>query len=100
MQSAFLLDALAFTFALIKKLNRQKLLCVNAYALAVTAHTLKLDLAVDQSKKCIVAAAADIDARMNLSATLTDKDVAGEDKLTVCALYAKALGLTITSVLC
>lgn len=90
-------ECIGFYFAFYRNL---RLTSINADALAVTAHALKLDPAVDQRKERVVASAADIDTRVNLSAALTDKDIAGKDILAVCALYAKALRLAITSVLC
>jgi hypothetical protein len=81
--------------------TQQLLLCgINADAFAVATNTLKLYLACFKSKKCIVAAAAYIDARVNLCAALTDKDVTGKYSLAIGALNAKALGLTVASVLC
>ena len=74
--------------------------CVNADALAVTAVTLEANLTVDRCKQCVIRADADIVARMNMCAALTNENVARQNVLTVAALYAKTLCLGITAVLC
>ena len=72
---------------------------VDGALLAILALALELDVAVNQSKQGVVAADTDIDARMDVRASLANKDVASQNKLTVCALSAEALGLGITTVL-
>lgn len=62
------------------------LLCdffVNRDLLAVLVHALKLHGAVDQSKQGVVLALAHIGAGVNLGSALSDKDVAGQDKLPI-----------------
>ena len=46
------------------------LFCVDGAHLAVLAHTLELDLAVDQSEQGVVLADTDVVARMNVRASL------------------------------
>lgn len=78
------------------------LLCqilVDGHALAVTAEGLKADCAIDKGEQRIIAAFADIDARMDMCAALPDKNVAREDELSICTLGPKTLGFTITAVL-
>jgi len=72
---------------------------INAGALSVFAHTLETDYAVYLSEERIIRAAADIVAGMDVGASLLDEDVACQYELTVGTLYAKALGLGITTVL-
>ena len=58
-----------------------------------------VNAAIDQSEQGVIAADADALTRMDVGAALTDQDVAGQNKLTVAALDAEALGLGITTVL-
>ena len=67
------------------------LFCVDGAHLAVLAHTLELDLAVDQSEQGVVLADTDVVARMNVRASLTNEDVTSQYELTVSSLYAKSL---------
>lgn len=73
---------------------------VDGALLAILALALELDMAVNQSKQGVVAADTDIDARMDVRASLANQNVACEDELTVRALHAQSLGLGITAVLC
>lgn len=73
---------------------------VDGALLAILALALELDVAVNQSKQGVVAADTDIDARMDVRASLANQNVAREDELTVRALHAQSLGLGITAVLC
>ena len=75
------------------------LLGIHGAHLAILAHALELDLAVDQREQGIVLADADVVARMDMRASLANENVAGEHELPVCALGAEALGLGITAVL-
>ena len=59
--------------------------------LAVLAPSLEFHNTVRRCEQGIIAASADIDARMNVRASLSVKDIAGQNKLTVCPLCAKAL---------
>lgn len=77
---------------------RQKLL-LHAALLAALAHALKADGAVNQSKQGIIAALANVLTRLNVGATLTNKDVAGQNELTICTLCAQTLSRRITAVL-
>ena len=58
-----------------------------------------MNAAIDQSEQGVIAADADALTRMDVGAALTDQDIAGQNKLTVAALDAEALGLGITTVL-
>ena len=60
---------------------------------------LKLYLAIDQSVQSVILAYANVFACANSGSSLSDDDVAGNNCLTVSLLYAKALGLTVTTVL-
>lgn len=76
------------------------LLCsVYADLLAVTANTLKLYSTINGSKQGIIRTDAYACARMNVSTSLANQDVASLNELTVCTLYAQTLGLRITAVL-
>lgn len=72
---------------------------IDTDALAVAAETLETNLTVDLCEQCIIRTDADIVARMNMCAALTNKDIARQNVLTVTALYAKALCFGITAVL-
>jgi hypothetical protein len=74
-------------------------LLLDSAALAVTANALEMNAAINQSVQGVIAADADALTRMDVGAALTDQDVAGQNKLTVAALDAEALGLGITTVL-
>ena len=74
-------------------------LLLDRAALAVTAHALEVNAAIDQSEQGVIAADANALTRMDVGAALTDQDVAGQNELTVAALDAEALGLGITAVL-
>ena len=71
---------------------------VNADLLAVAAHALETNLAVDKCKQRVVGASAYVLARMNVGTALLNKDVTSQNVLTVSTLYAKSLGLGVTSV--
>ena len=64
---------------------------INACALSVLADTLKTENAVDFCEQSVVRTFADVSAGMNVSSSLLNKDVARENLLTVCALYAETL---------
>ena len=55
---------------------------VDGALLAILALALELDVAVNQSKQGVVAADTDIDARMDVRASLANQNVAREDELT------------------
>ena len=63
------------------------------------AHALETNGAIDQSKQGIIAALADILTRLDVSAALTNEDVAGQNELTICTLGAQTLSRRITAVL-
>lgn len=71
---------------------------IDADLLAVSAHALKLNLAVDEREQRIVRTAADVVAGVDVRAALLDEDVARKNELAVRALRAEALGLGITAV--
>ena len=64
---------------------------VNADALAVAALTLKLDVAVDESKQSVVGAAAHILTGMDVGSALLHQNVAGQHELSVGALTPRRL---------
>ena len=66
---------------------------------AILAHTLELDVTVDLSEQGVVLANADVVARMDMSASLTNQNIAGQNELTISTLRAQTLGLGITAVL-
>ena len=72
--------------------------CVNAYLLFISAKTLEFNYAVYKSVKRIVAAYAHVVARVELSASLTNENVAGKNCLTVRTLRSEAFGGTVSSV--
>mgnify|MGYP005605567777 CR=1 FL=1 len=80
-------------------LNTQLLLSVNGALTAILALALELDGTVNQSEQGVIAADADIDAGMDVGASLANQDVAGQNELTVSTLHAQALSLGITTVL-
>ena len=75
------------------------LLSVHRALLAILAHALELDSAVNQSKQGVIAADANVGTGMNVRASLANQDVAGQNELTVSALHAQTLGLGVTAVL-
>ncbi len=72
---------------------------VDAHALSVLAYSLKFHFPVHLGEQGVVAAAADVDAGMDLGSSLANQDVAGQNELTVRSLDAEALGLAVTAVL-
>ena len=68
-------------------------LLLDSAALAVTAHALEVNAAIDQSEQGVIAADADALTRMDVGAALTHQNVAGLDELAVRALGAQTLGL-------
>lgn len=72
----------------------------NADFFAVAPYSVKLDLAVDESKKRIILALGDVLAGMDMRTALTNEDIAREHFLTVRSLDAEALRLGIASVFC
>ena len=78
----------------------QLLLCsVNGALSAILALALELDGTVNQSEQGVIAADADIDAGMDVGASLANQDVAGQNELTISTLHAQALSIRITTVL-
>ena len=80
-------------------LIRFLLLGVHGALPAILTLALELDMTVDQSEQGVVSADADIDAGMDMRASLANQDVAGQNELTVSALHAQSLRLGITTVL-
>ena len=66
------------------------LFCVNAYLFFVTAQSFKFNCTVYKSKQCIIAATAYIFTGVNMSASLTNEDVAGFYNLAICSFCAKS----------
>jgi hypothetical protein len=56
------------------------------------------DNAICNSEECVVAAFLDIQTRMNVGATLPDKNIPGSDDLTTEFLHTQALSLAISTV--
>mgnify|MGYP003501519301 CR=1 FL=1 len=75
------------------------LLSVNGALTAILALALELDGTVNQSKQGVITADTDIDTGVDVSASLANQDVAGQNELTISTLHAQALGLGITAVL-
>ena len=65
---------------------------------AILALALELDGAVNQSKQGVIAADAHVHAGMDVSAALTNKDVASQRELTVSTLGSKALAFAVATV--
>ena len=80
-------------------LKSQLLLSVNGALTAILALALKTDGAVYQSEQGVILANANIDTGMDVSASLANQDIAGQNELTVSALDTQALRLGITAVL-
>jgi hypothetical protein len=76
-----------------------ELVGVNAYTSSAVCDMLKLNFSVDESEQSVILAAANVYAGMDVSASLTNNDVAGDYMLTVSSLNAKSLGLAVTTVL-
>lgn len=72
---------------------------VNRDFLAVLAKALELHLAVYESEQSVVLTLTNVGARVDLSSALSDKDVAGQDKLPVGSLCTKTLRLTVAAIL-
>ena len=53
---------------------------------AILAHTLELDVTVDLSEQGVVLANADVVARMDMGASLTNQNIAGQNELTISTL--------------
>ena len=77
----------------------QLLLSVNGALTAILALALELDGTVNQSEQGVVAADADIDTGMDVSASLANQNVTSQNELTVSTLHAQTLSLGITAVL-
>ena len=80
-------------------LNAQLLLGVHGALPAILALTLELDGTVNQSKQGVVLTNANVDTGMDVSASLANQNIAGQNELTVGTLHAQALSLGITAVL-
>ena len=73
-------------------------LWVYANLFLVPALTLEANDAGLQREQCIVAADANVQARMDVGAALANKDVAGEDELAIRTLRSKALRVAVATV--
>ena len=82
-----------------KQVAHHILVSVNANLLSTTGDMLELNNTVDESKESVVGADAYVVTGMDLCATLSYKDVAGDNGLTVTLLNTETLGLRITTVL-
>ena len=80
-------------------MDTRLLLSVDGALTTILALALETDGAVDQSEQSVITADTDIDTGMDVSASLANQDVAGQNVLTVSTLYAQTLGLGITTVL-
>ena len=76
------------------------LVSVYANLLFALCLLLKLNSTVDESEESIILTDTYIVTGMNSCSSLSNDNVAGKNCLTVALLYAKTLGLTVTSVLC
>jgi len=61
---------------------------VNGNPLAVFTHALEADTATLEGEEGIVVAAAHVGAGVDFGAALADKNITGQDKLTVCTFRA------------
>ena len=80
-------------------MSKALLIRVNADLLASLCDRFKLDSAVDKGKQSVVRSATNIVTGMDLGTALANKDIAGENRLTVRSLYAETLRFTVASVL-
>ena len=74
-------------------------LFVNRNLLAILILALELYLAVYEGEQGVVLTLTNIGTRVDLSSALSDKDVAGQDKLPIGSLGTKTLRLTVAAVL-
>ena len=75
------------------------LFAVYAALLAILTQSLETDNAVNKSEQSIVLTDTNVHTGMDVSASLTDKDVACQNELTVSTLNAEALRFRVTAVL-
>ncbi len=66
----------------------------------VSAKTFESDSAFCGSKECVILADLNVQAGMEMGASLTNDDVAGFSNLSCVHLCAKALGVGVTAVAC
>ena len=71
---------------------------VNRALLAILTQTFETDLAVYQCEQGIIAADPNVLAGMDVSASLANQNIACQNELTICTLYAQSLGLGVTAV--
>ena len=83
----------------IKSAVRENLFSVNAYTSSAACDVFKLYLTVDESEQSIIGTTTYVVTGMNMSASLTKDDVAGDYVGTVSLLNAKTLGFAVTAVL-
>ena len=72
---------------------------VDGDLLAVPAQALKADNTAGLGVQGIVAAAAHVDAGVDVGAALTDQNIARQDVLAVSTLGAQALALAVAAIL-
>ena len=72
---------------------------VNRDLLAVLAHALELHSAVHEGEQSVVLTLTNVGTRVDLGSALSDKDVAGQDKLPIGSLGTKTLRLAVAAVL-
>jgi len=77
----------------------EALVSVYANLLLILGLLLELYLTVDQREQSVILTDSNVVTGMNGSSSLSYDDIAGKNSLSVCLLYAKALRLTVTSVL-
>jgi len=75
------------------------LVCVYAHLLLTAGNVLKLNSTVNKCEESVIRSDTNVVAGMNLSSTLSYKDITCDNSLTVSLLNAKSLGLGITAVL-
>jgi hypothetical protein len=84
-----------FTKLFCFELSGRRFFRKNVHAAALL---VELNAAIREREESPVAARADVLARVKLGATLTNDDAASGYKLATVGFYAKALGMTITTV--
>ena len=72
---------------------------VNRDLLAVLVLALELYSAVNESEQSVILTLSDVGAGVDLGPALSDKDIAGQDELSVGSLGTKTLGLAVAAVL-
>ena len=80
-------------------LDRSLFSSKNADALLVACDTVELDDTVDQCEQGVILADTDTGTGMNVGTSLSDDNVASDNRLTVSLLDTKSLRIGVTAVL-